>query len=100
MQRFKEQDIVIYIFFQGSPHDFKELEQFEHIVWCLDMSARDSFLHMVYADLLVTSKSSFSYKPALLSDGIKICPKNFWHGYPKEKNWVLAEDEGALVEKI
>ena len=51
---------------------------------------------MVYADCLITSKSSFSYKPALLSDGIKISPINFWHGYPKTSDWLLASDEGEI----
>jgi len=58
------------------------------------MNAQDSFLHLVYADLLITSKSSFSYKPALLNNGIKICPKNFWHGYPNNKKWILCDNNG------
>ena len=63
---------------------------------CLDMSATDSFLHMIRADMLLTSRSSFSYKPALLSDGIRICPKNFWHDYPDDKKWILVADDGVL----
>ena len=54
---------------------------------------------MVYADCLITSKSSFSYKPALLSDGIKISPINFWHGYPKTSDWLLASDEEKFHHK-
>jgi hypothetical protein len=49
---------------------------------------------MVYADLLITSKSSFSYKPALLNKGIKLCPKKFWHDYPSMEDWVLADENG------
>ena len=53
---------------------------------------RNTFLHFVYADLLITSKSSFSYKAALINRGIKLCPKQFWHKYPKNnKNWVLID---------
>lgn len=55
------------------------------------MNSQDSFLHMVYADCLITSKSSFSYKPALLNKGIKVCPKDFWHGYPNTKDWLLID---------
>jgi hypothetical protein len=62
------------------------------------MGAKDSFQHMVYADLLITSKSSFSYKPALLSDGVKVCPQNFWHGYPGQPDWVLVDDAGSFDE--
>ena len=64
------------------------------------MSAQDSFLHMVYADLLITSKSSFSYKPALLSNGIKVCPKYFWHGYPDTEDWILCDNNGNLDNSL
>lgn len=84
----------VYLFSQGNKSDFADFDKFEHIEFCLDMGAKDSFLHMVYADLLITSKSSFSYKPALLSNGIKVVPKDFWHGYPNEQKWILADSFG------
>lgn len=86
--------IHIYFFSQGVPSDYPEFEKFENLHWCLDMNAKDSFLHFVYADLLITSKSSFSYKPALINNGIKVCPKNFWHGYPNSKDWILCDNNG------
>jgi len=86
--------IAIYLFSQGDRKDFSVFEQFENIHFCLDLDAQNSFLHMVYADLLITSKSSFSYKPALLNKGIKVCPRNFWHGYPETKDWILVDDDG------
>ena len=87
----------IFIFSQGEVGDFEEFTQFEHVDLCLDMSPKNSFLHMVRADLLITSKSSFSYKPALISEGIRICPKNFWHGYPQNEKWILADDDGTIL---
>lgn len=93
--------IKIYLFSQGKKEDFFNFEKFGSIQYCLEMDAHDSFLHMVNADLLITSKSSFSYKPALLSRGIKICPRDFWHGYPDQPDWILADENGALdVEKF
>lgn len=93
--------IHIYFFSQGTPTDYPEFSTFQNLHWCLDMNAQDTFLHFVYADLLITSKSSFSYKPALLNYGIKICPKNFWHGYPDTKDWILCENDGTFdVEKL
>jgi hypothetical protein len=86
--------VAIYLFSQGEEKDFPEFNKFANLRFCLDMNAQDSFLHMVNADLLITSKSSFSYKPALLSDGIKVCPKDFWHGYPDSKDFILADNEG------
>ena len=91
--------IAIYLFSQGVKEDFKYFEKFENLNFCLDMGAKDSFLHMVYADLLITSKSSFSYKPALLNRGIKVCPKDFWHGYPQTADWILVDQNGILDEK-
>lgn len=88
--------IHIYFFSQGIPSDYPEFSKFENLHWCLDMNAQDSFLHLVYADILITSKSSFSYKPALLSNGIKICPKLFWHGYPNANDWILCENDGTF----
>lgn len=88
--------IAIYLFSQGEIKDFPEFNEFSNLHFCLDMNAQDSFLHMVKADLLITSKSSFSYKPALLSNGIKICPKDFWHGYPDSDNFILVDEDGIF----
>ena len=76
--------------------DYPEFNRYDNLEWCLDMGAQDSFLHFVYADVLITSKSSFSYKPALLNKGIKVCPKNFWHGYPNTEDWIMCNNEGKV----
>ena len=86
--------IKIFLFSQGDRSDFSDFDKFKNIEFCLDMKAQDSFLHMVCADLLITSKSSFSYKPALLSKGIKVVPKDFWHGYPNHKDWIIVNENG------
>lgn len=86
----------IYLFSQGEAEDFASFARFPNLRLCLDMDARASFLHMCFADLLITSKSSFSYKPALLSRGIKIVPGAFWHGYPSSSDWILADDLGKF----
>jgi hypothetical protein len=31
-----------------------------------------------------------------MNDGIKICPRNFWHGYPDTKDWILVENDGSF----
>lgn len=95
----KNKPIQIYFFSQGCPEDYPKFTKYPNLHWCLDMEAQECFLHMVYADILITSKSSFSYKPALLNRGIKVCPKNFWHGYPNASDWVLCENDGIITEK-
>jgi hypothetical protein len=92
-----DKKVNIYLFSQGKEADFIEFEKFLNLNYCLDMGAIDSFLHMVMADALITSKSSFSYKPALLNKGLKIVPTNFWHSYPKTKDWIQVSDEGQLL---
>jgi hypothetical protein len=94
-----EKKINIYLFSQGKVDDYKEFKKFSNLIYCLDMGALDSFLHMVYADVLITSKSSFSYKPALLNRGMKVVPKDFWHGYPDTNNWIKADVDGNLILK-
>lgn len=86
--------ISIYIFSTGRPEEFAEFSKYGDVHFCSDMDEYASFLHLIRADLLITSKSSFSYKPALMNDAVKVCPRNFWHSYPVSKDWILVENEG------
>jgi hypothetical protein len=91
-----QKEVDLYIFSQGHEDDFSEFKEFENVNYKLNVNAIDSFVHMVYADVLITSKSSFSYKPALISRGIKICPRSFWHEYPQTADYILADDRGIF----
>lgn len=98
LEYLKDKDnIHIYLFSQGKKEDYPEFSTVPNLHFCLDMGAQESFLHMVYADALITSKSSFSYKPALLNRKIKFCPADFWHGYPKRDDWILLDAEGNIM---
>lgn len=88
--------IKIHVFSEASPAELTSLESVAPVEYCCSMSAPDSFLHMVNSDLLISSKSSFSYKPALLSFGIKLCPRDFWHGYPSDPDWIMVENDGCI----
>lgn len=92
-------EIILHIFSQGNQEDYKQFEQFAKVDYCLDKGAMESFLMMVRADILILSKSSFSYKPALLADGIRICPPHFWHGYPDKPDWIVVDEDGHLGER-
>lgn len=92
-----DKEVHVYIFSQGSRADFSSFGKFPNVHLYLDLNPESTFLSFVYADLLITSKSSFSYKPALLNvHGKKICPGNFWHSYPDDDDWILAEDNGEI----
>ena len=95
----KIQEYKIYLFSQGNINDFPEFINVKNLEFCLDMNSYDSFIHMCYADILITSKSSFSYKPALISNGVKICPKSFWHKYPDTNDFILADDFGNFNQE-
>ncbi len=82
--------IKIYIFSENYIKSFSKLKRFNNLKFCYNINQYKTFLHFIYADLLITSKSSFSYKAALINKGIKLSPKKFWHKYPKnKKNWIL-----------
>lgn len=95
-----DKEIHIYIFSQGKKEDFLSFCKYPNVHFYLGLNPESTFLSFVYADLLITSKSSFSYKPALLNTtGKKICPENFWHAYPVDNNWILAKDTGEIPEE-
>ena len=90
----------IHIFSGCKLDSFSKLTNFKNIKFCHNLNQYKTFLHFVYADLLITSKSSFSYKAALISKGIKVSPKNFWHGYPyNDKKWILTSANGRFKKK-
>ena len=97
-----DKPIAIYIFSTGKPEEFIEFEKYGEVHFCSDMDEYQSFCHLIFADLLITSKSSFSYKPALMNNGIKVCPGLFWHGYPQNApDWILCENDGSFdVSKL
>lgn len=84
----------IWLFSQGRSKDFSAFTALPNVTLCLDVGASEAFQHMAKADVLITSKSSFSYKPALLNVGIKICPDDFWHSYPDTPDWIIADSNG------
>jgi len=65
---------------------FKKKE--EHII-----SSFEAFKTMVFADVLIMSKSSFSYLAALYSKGVKYTPPDMWWTVPKwcedNDNWIV-----------
>jgi hypothetical protein len=94
-----DKPVSIWLFSTGKPEEFAEFSKYGEVHFCSHMDEYRSFAHFIFADLLITSKSSFSYKPALMSNGIKVCPKNFWHGYPDKKDWILCENDGQFEVK-
>lgn len=98
LERLEGKNPQIYIFSQGTKEEFEPEFPFPNVHYCLDMAAQNTFWHLTQADILIISKSSFSYKPALLSSGIVIAPKHFWHGYPELERWIIVDEEQIREE--
>ena len=98
LKKLEGRKFQIYICSQGTREEFQKDFPFPNVHYCLDMTAQNTFWHLTQADILIISKSSFSYKPALLSSGIIIAPKNFWHGYPKLERWIVVDEEHIQEE--
>lgn len=86
--RYADKDPLFHLYSQGEATTFAAYKAHD-MVFHLDESVEDSFLGFVYADVLVTSASSFSYTAALLSDGtVYYIP--FWHTpFP---GWISVHD--------
>lgn len=59
---------LFHVYSQGDRENFKAFEA-PDIILHLNESIEDSFIPMVFADVLVTSRSTFSYTAGLLSEG-------------------------------
>jgi hypothetical protein len=77
--------IKFHIYSQGSDDDFKDYNS-DNIILHLNESIEETFLSLCYADILVTSKSSFSYIAAMLNNNI-VYYTQFWH--PPLKDWKI-----------
>ena len=92
--------VKIYVFSTEFPEELSHFKDVE-IIFCDKWDEYKSFLHLVHADVLITSKSGFSYNAALFNRSFKISPTPFWHGYPQDDpNWLLADNEGNLLSDI
>jgi hypothetical protein len=60
---------IFHIFSQGDEDNFKEFNQ-KDVTFHLNEDIKDTFLGLVSADILITSKSALSYCAAILTDGI------------------------------
>jgi hypothetical protein len=64
---FIDKNILFHIYSQGTLEEFNELKM-ESVLFHLNESIQDTFNGFLFADLLVTGPSSFSYVAGLLTD--------------------------------
>jgi len=93
----KKYDIIVYS--EGSVSDFPEFHKFKNIHYRLNDDQFDTLHHMICSDILIMSKSTFSYLPALLNNKGLIIYNPFWLLPPKplEHVWIIPDKDGNLL---
>jgi hypothetical protein len=80
---------LFHVYSQGSRENFKIFEASD-VILHLNEPIEDTFIAMVFADVLVAGTSSFSYAAGLLSEGI-VYYIPFWHTpLPQWKNAITS----------
>ena len=77
LKKYCIKSIKIHIFSQGNIDSFKDFER-DNVIFHLNESIEKTFLSFCFANILVTSASSFSYTAALLNNN-EIYYTKFWH---------------------
>lgn len=91
----------IQLYSEGKREDLPEFEKYTGLTYRLSDDHFDTLHHMICADVLIMSKSTFSYLPALFNrDGVCVY-KPFWLLPPKplENRWLVPDESGKLTEK-
>jgi hypothetical protein len=84
-EQYADKDVLFHIYSEGDEADFAHFKR-ENILLHLNEDVQDTFLGLVMSDVLVQSKSSFSYVAGLLSRGI-VYHIPFWH--PPLSSWII-----------
>lgn len=84
------------VYSQGHASAFGAFTTHSNVRLHPDTDLAETFLGLATADLLISSRSSLSYKAALLNEGLKTCPDAFWHGYPDEREWLIGSDPDGI----
>lgn len=90
-------DIKIYIFSEGKEEDYPEFKNLDNVTFCLDMNAKQTFIHLVNADVLVVAPSWFSANAAAINRRELYCSDEY-HKFDTELNWTWLDKEGHIKE--
>lgn len=86
----------IQLYSEGVREDLPEFEKYPNLTYRLNDDHFDTLHHMICADVLVMSKSTFSYLPALFNTNGVIIYKPFWLLPPKPLEWIVPSETGKL----
>ncbi len=93
---YSSRNILFHIFSKGNKENFNVFTG-EDIILHLDKSTEDTFCSMVFADILVTAPSSFSYVAGILSENLVYYVPFLYKPLP---HWIDVDTLLGNVEKI
>lgn len=79
-------------------NDIKEFDQLPHLKKCINGDPIETLRAMATADLLMMSRSDFSYTAAILNKKGIIVYHPFWHGTPME--WLDGNHQRSFSERL
>lgn len=92
-----EHKYMLYLCSQGEKATFKNYLKFKNMKLCTDLSAIQTFRLLTDADILIMSRSGFSYQAAKLNNhGIIIYPFGFWHDVFDNKRTLIPDSFGNI----
>lgn len=101
MNVLKDYNFKLFLFSQGEKSDFRQFLKYKNIKFCLDVSDIDTFISLTNADILIMSRSGFSYQAAKLNcKGILIYPYDFWHNVFDDNRTIIPKKSGNIEKKL
>lgn len=85
-EQYAGKNIQFHIYSEGTQEEFNCFNEKQNTVLHLNEDVKSTFIGLIMSDILVQSKSSFSYVAGLLSKGI-VYHIPFWH--PPLSSWVI-----------
>jgi hypothetical protein len=90
------QEHSVSLYSQGEPGEFAEFQE-SGLQLFLNSDAIWTMRQLIEADILIMSRSSFSYAAALISDGLKLY-EPFWHS--PLPDWISCNGQGRFDERV
>lgn len=87
LKELSEKRIHFIIFGQGPTEQYTTLKSLGDVTFHLKSNPYETFFNMTLADVLIISRSSFSFKAGMLCKGLKYAPVPWWHKVPENPDW-------------
>ena len=87
------------VYSQGlAEEDKRQFAGFGKVTYYDNTDPCETFHNLMIADILVMSRSGFSYLAACMGQQVVVVPPGFWHHIPDEKRWLQMDSTAQLSE--